>query len=224
MSVQVIWTFMEKSVILRICFYLKQVPRASITEEEPHLGRRAHAWPRSTAHWPVGAEVTTEGVALTPGWMALAPGEKRQARVSFSSRWAPLAGFQGVVCWRSSVLRAEDPSPPCPWQPWQQAWPGATCRALCRMRKYTPDLQQGEIAREVWAFQARRACLLVRRRSGLSLALPQVRQGRGRPCDACVVPEASRGGVESESLALFSELLLIVGVSLTVGLEVCLYF
>lgn len=43
MSVQVIWTFMEKSVILRICFYLKQVPSVSITEEEPHLGRRAHS-------------------------------------------------------------------------------------------------------------------------------------------------------------------------------------
>ena len=89
------WTLMEKSVILKICFYLKQVPLVSITEEEPHLGRGAHAWPRSAAHWPVGAEVTTEGAALTPGWMALVPGEKRQARVSFSSRWAPLGGCRG---------------------------------------------------------------------------------------------------------------------------------
>ena len=88
---------MEKSVILKICFYLKQVPLGSITEEEPHLGRGAHVWPRSAAHWPVGAEVTTEGTALTPGWMALVPGEKRQARVSFSSRRAPLVGLQGVV-------------------------------------------------------------------------------------------------------------------------------
>lgn len=37
------WTLMEKSVILKICFYLKQVPLVSITEEEPHLGRGAHA-------------------------------------------------------------------------------------------------------------------------------------------------------------------------------------
>lgn len=58
----------------------------------------------------------------------------------------PVSGVAGGGLLTSSVLRAEDPSPPARGSRGSRLGQEATCRALCRMRKYMPDLQQGEIA------------------------------------------------------------------------------